>query len=491
MSRSEWMIANIVLWGVLLGGVASPVHAQSDGEMAIELSGFSASEAYDLEAGDALDVSEEKLMKLLFRSKKVSSVNFRKWSQFAAEVSWTQVLGSPERFRFWTFQRKLTLRHLELLRFPPSLATDELKGVYVARCENASGQSVILLTRSAPRKLKLNQPLDQPISFVGFFYNNVAINANGGPRVAEDGEDAEVEKSEAERADSFNGPGVPLFVANRFAWYPTKPDDTMSVSQGQAKLAAHGVDVGLFDYVRKQNSKPLSGYDADAFYQMLAAANVIESADGSQQKGEPREGISFTDLMSAPTSHFGSEVNMSGRLRQCVSIQIVDPNRRSQVGLEHYYQVSLFPDLDGRGVVVRTSADESIKFDQFPVTVCLPQLPKGMTAAELEGRAVQVEGYFYRFIKYQSKVSETANQSGQVSPMVIANRVNVTSIGTTAEGVDTLLRGLLIAILGVVAIAVAYGVWAAPSRRRRLVAGDSEALPEKIDLSQFEDQIDD
>ena len=495
MSRFQWTIASVVLWGVFFGVTASLIYAQSDGDMAIELSGFSASEAYDLEAGDALDVSEEKLMKLLFRSGKVSSVNFRKWSQFAAEVSWTQVLESPEQFRFWTFQRELTLRYLELLRFPPELVTDELKGVYVARCVDASQQPVILLTRSAPRKLKLNQPLDQPISFTGFFYNNVAVNFDGSPRIAEDNEDeveaAEVEKDENDQAGIGDGPAVPLFIANRFAWYPTEPDDSLSVSRGQANLAAHGVDVGLFDYVRKQNSKPLSGYDADAFYQMLAAANAIESADGSESGGVAESGISFTDLMSAPTKHFGSAVNMSGRLRQCVPIQIVDSDRKAQVGLDHYYQVSLFPDLDGRGVVVRTSGNESIKFDQFPVTVCLPQLPQGMTAAELEGRAVQVEGYFYRFIKYQSKVSQDANQSGQVSPMVIACRVNVTSTGTTAEGVDTLMRGLLIAILGVVAIAVAYGVWAAPTKRSRLVAGEGETLPEKIDLSQFEDQIDD
>ena len=490
MRRLQWMIASVFLWAACFGSITSPIYAQSDGEMATELSGLSASEAYDIEAGEPLDVHEEKLMKLLFRSKKVSSANFKKWSQFGKDISWSQLSESPERFRFWTFQRKLTLGHLELLRFPADVATDELKGVYVARCVDATGQPVILLTRSAPRKLTLNQPLDQPVAFTGFFYNNVPVNSDGSLQIADQDDDGGEQDGEDEQ-NADRKSGVPMFVANRFAWYPAATDDALSVSQGQVELAFHGVDVGLFDYVRKQNSKPLSAYDADAFYQFLAAENAIGSAGDAKSAVEVDPGISFADLMSAPTGHFGSAVNMSGRLRQCVPVKIADADREAQVGLDHYYQVSLFPDLDGRGVVVRTAGDESIKFDQFPVTVCLPRLPQGMTAAELEGRAVQVKGHFYRFIKYQSKVSEDANQSGQVSPMVIANYMKITSPATTAAGVDSLMRGLLIGILAVVAIAVAYGIWGGASKRSRLVADEDQSLPEKIDLSPFEDQIDD
>lgn len=478
---------------LLVALVAVRVDAQPNGEVAIELSGFSVSEAYDLEAGDALDLSDSQLTKLLFRCAKVSSANFERWSRFSAEVSWQQLLASPQRFRFWTFKRNLTLRRLSQLRFPPETVTGEFKGGYLAQCTDPLGQPVFLIARSAPRKLTLNQPLEQRIAFTGFFYNTVAANADGSLKT-----DAANDSDAAKEAEGSNASEkasvVPLFIAQRFAWFPAATDEAMGVSAGQIELAARGVDVGLFDYVRKQNSKPLSQYDADAFYQMLAAANAMQSTNDTPNEyaAEPNStGIGFTDLMSAPTQHFGSAITMSGRLRQCVPIQIVDADRAAQVGLKRYYQVSLFPDLGGRDVIVRTSGQQSIKFEQFPVTVCLPRLPPGMTADQIEGRAVEVKGHFYRFIQYQSKVSADAQQSGQVSPLVLASDIVVTPVTTTTAGVDLLMRVLLIVILAAVAFAVAYGIFIAPKKRGGLIAGDAQSLPEKIDLSQFKHQIDD
>ena len=461
-------------------------YAQSNGDVAIELSGFSVSEAYDLEAGSPFDLSDRQLMKLLFRSGKVSRVNFEKWSRFADEVSWQQLNDAPQRFRFWTFNRKLQLKYLSQIRFPEEIATDELKGVYLAKCVNDDGQEVYLVARSAPRKLTLKQSLDQPISFSGFFYNNVAVGPDGALMIS----DTADEVADDDRSAESDAAGVPLFIANRFSWYPTATSEAMGVTDSHVELASHGVDIGLFDYVRKQNSKVLSNYDSDAFYQMLAAAN---SAGSSAEVDPPSSGtaaISFTELMSAPTAHFGNTIALSGRLRQCVPIEIVDADRQELVGAERYYQVSLFPNLKGRDVVVRTSGEEIIKFEQFPVTVCFPRLPEGMTAKQLEGRPAQVTGNFYRFIKYQSKVAADAGQSGQISPLVMASHLNVVPAKTSAEGVDLLMRVLLIVILAAVAATVAYGLFKDRNKRSRLVAGSEDPLPEKIDLSQFEDQID-
>jgi len=49
---------------------------------------------------------------------------------------------------------------------------------------------------------------------------------------------------------------------------------------------------------------------------------------------------------------------------------------------------------------------------------------------------------------------------------------------------------LLIVILAALAGAVAYSLFKERSKRSRLGAGSEGVLPEKIDLSQFEDQID-
>ena len=465
--------------------------AQSNGDVAIELSGFSVSEAYDLEAGDPLDLSDRQLLSLLFRSAKVSRGNFEKWSRFADEVSWQQLGAAPQRFRFWTFKRELRLKYLSQLRFPEEIASEDLKGVYLAKCVNQFGQEVYLITRSAPRKLTLKQSLDQPISFSGFFYNNIAVEPEGELVMLDVADDVAEDIADDDRSAESESEGVPLFIANRFSWYPKATSAAMGVTASQVELASGGVDIGLFDFVRKQNSKALSKHDSDAFYQMLAAANSVRSPAELGSSASAAPAISFIELMAAPTSHFGSTIALSGRLRQCVPIEIVDADRQALVGAERYYQVSLFPDLKGRDVVVRTSGEESIKFEQFPVTVCFPELPEGMTPKQLEGRPAQVTGNFYRFIKYQSKVASEAGQSGQISPLVMASHLNVATPTTTAAGVDLLMRVLLMGILLAVVAAVAYGFFKDQKKRRRLLPGGEDGLPEKIDLSQFADQIDD
>ena len=469
--------------------------AQFDGDVAIELSGFSVSEAYDLQAGDPLDLSDDQLIKLLFRSGKVSQGNFERWSRFADEVSWQQLNAAPQRFRFWTFKRALRLRYLSQLRFPKQIASDELKGVYLAKCINGAGQDVYLITRSAPSKLTLNQSLDQPISFSGFFYNNVAVGGEGALTMfAIDKDGADDDDAPVDGTVESKSVGVPLFIANRFSWYPTTTNAAMGVSASQVELAARGFDIGVFDLVRKQNSKALSKYDSDAFYQMLAAANSVQPAGGQGKPNPDTPAISFMELMAAPTRHFGDVIALSGRLRQCVPIEIVNAERQASVRAKRYYQVSLFPNLKGRDVVVRTSGEENIKFAQFPVTVCFLKLPEGMTAKQLEGRPAKVTGNFYRFIKYQSKVASEAGQSGQISPLVMASHLNVATPATTAEGVDLLMRVLLMGILLAVAVTVAFGLLTNRMKRNRfnrLMAAGEDSLPEKIDLSQFEDQIDD
>lgn len=524
MVRSIWLCLLLMLgtqWIAL-----DAAWGRSDGDAAIELSGFSASEAFDLNAGDRLDFSDSQFLKLLYRSGKVSTVNFNKWAQFADDVSWMQLIETPHRFRFWTFQRTLVLTRLVQVRLPRDRDAGEVKGVYLAYCESDSGQPVLLITRSAPRKIALDQPLREPISMVGFFYNNVAVDARGGllPSVVAAADDvgqgdsgdtdagADVDAVDRGGAgqgggDEFDGrvgdvPGgddglrgnadrsVPLFIANRFAWYPVESTATMAVSRGQLELSARGVDVGLFDYVRRQNSKPLSQFDADAFYQMLAAVtkrNEFAAQHVPAGRPEIADGIGFSELMASPSRHFGEGVSMSGRLRQCVPIEITSGDRQLQVGTTRYYQASLFPDLGGRDVVVRTADDQSIKFEQFPVTLCLPELPGGMTPEALEGRAVDVRGYFYRFIKYQSKVSADANLSGQVSPLVMVSDINVATPLTSAKGVDLLMRTLLLLILGGVVTAIAWGVLKDRIRSGEASTETFDALPEKIDISRFEE----
>jgi hypothetical protein len=509
MMRPAQRFLTVVVMASFLGSNAQATTGQSDGDAAIQLSGFSVSQAYDIVADQPLDLADSKFLKLLFRSEKISAVNYRKWAAFSSGVTWPQLIQSPDQFRFWTFDRKLVLTRLTQVRFPDRVATEALKGFYLARCKNSFGQTVFLATKSAPRKIVLNQPIEQPVSFSGFYYNTVAVGPNGDPQLSYNRDRDDDTRGRAGQgggglAKPISEGGAkanvsPVFVAKRFAWHPIAATPDMDVSSGQLALAKHGFDAGLFDDVRRQNSKPLSGVDADAFYQMLAAVKSI-SADSRNENGDPSvsqdsrnstiQQTDFFQLMSAPTQHFGGAVSVAGRLRQCVPIKITDPDRQRQVGEQQYFQVSLFPDLNGRDVVVRTAGDHSVSFNQFPVTICLPKLPPGVTPQTLEGRTVEVEGYFYRFIKYQSKISTDAELTGQVSPLVMVSEIRMGTAGRSAQEVDVLMRGLLLLVLAVVIAGIVWGLVKDRALAGRQIAIRDDTLPEKIEFSDFQDQID-
>ena len=463
------------------------------------LAGFSASETYDIVPGSPLDLEESFFVRSLYRIAKVSSESLGKFSQSSNDVSWQQLLEKTRAFRFWAFTRDATLERLTVLKFPAKSEAG-ISGVYLAACRSDDGQKFFLVCRSAPSRLPRDKQLNEPIRFSGFFYNSVRLGAGGeslelGPAGTrnEDGE-------EPEEIDISHV--APVFVVNRFAWYPQTVSDAGSadgkakVSSGHVELASQGVDVGLFDYVRKRNSKPLAQHDAGCFYQMLQAASAIgRGAQDEAGKGNEKSNSSagFVDLVGAPTKHIGSRVRVTGSLRQCVRIEVPADAPTSNGGppLRHYYQASLFPDLGGRKVVTRTGKGENLSFDRYPVTVCLSALPAGMTPEMLAGKTATVDGFFYRLIKYQSQKTEAEGHDGMVSPLIMASGIQLVATASAARAVDGLMNVFLWLMLAAVAAAI---VWKFLRWRRTVFSGSGRAnegafnFPDTIDASNIEDQ---
>ncbi len=461
------------------------------------LAGFVTSEIYDIAPAVPLDLAESWLVRSLYRIVKVSPESLGKFSQHSGTVSWQQLLQQPRRFRFWTFTRAARLKWLTILKFPRE-SDAGINGVYLATCTSVDGQTFFLVCRSAPTRLPIDKPLNQPIRFSGFFYNSVLLANDGmrpelklataGDREPDDDKpiDGNLDVDSNLGADDI----APVFVVNRFAWYPNAIDATGKVNSGQVELASRGVDIGLFDYVKKRNSKPLSRHDADAFWQILQATTEI----GNDREGEPNGAppIGFLDLVGAPSKHIGARVKVTGSLRQCVKIAVPrDAPVNPDVLQQHYYQVSLFPNLGGRKVVTRTGDRKNLSFDRYPVTVCLPKLPAGMTPAALAGKTATVDGFFYRLIKYQSQKTEAADQDGMVSPLVMATKVKLVKTATAARAVNGMLNVFLWLMLGAVALAT---IWRLVRWRQNTVddtdgkGGGAFEYPERIDVSNIDDQ---
>ena len=76
----------------------------------------------------------------------------------------------------------------------------------------------------------------------------------------------------------------------------------------------------------------------------------------------------------------------------------------------------MFPSLDGGKIVVKNKSGKEIEYKRFPITVCCLELPTGFSIESIERQSVLIDGFFFRFWKYQSDKTDAAGASGQVSP---------------------------------------------------------------------------
>jgi hypothetical protein len=196
---------------------------------------------------------------------------------------------------------------------------------------------------------------------------------------------------------------VPVFVARRIAWYPPTP------------LGDLGFDAGMLDTV--ENKGGLTEQDREPFYQMLAAAGraqprqlikeadqelkelctqAEETTDAAAKKRlkklirTDREGDEFfsvAPLFNEPDEQHGRLVVLSGVARRVEEIRVDDPDIRARFGIDHYYQISLFPD-DSQG---------------NPVMFCVRTLPEGMPPSDVAGygESIRVAGFFFKKWTYK------------------------------------------------------------------------------------------
>jgi hypothetical protein len=266
-----------------------------------------------------------------------------------------------------------------------------------------------------------------------------------------------------------------VFIADRISWYPDTPT---VASSNLVSLAAAGFDVGQLDQVRANNGRPLGRRDRDAFYQMIAAANNRQV----KLKGPVR--VSLESIISKSNDYIGSRVALLSHCRECTRIEIADPSIQQRYGLDHYYQLMLFPDFD-QTIVLTEEKDgqtKQVTIDRYPVTVCCASLPPGLTAQDVRKSLVSIDGTFFRIWKYQSELNQQTNMTGTISPLIIADFPTIEHPPFWLNDLVTWLfwaGGLM-----VVSLYCYYRLFG--GRRASQTESILESLPEKIDLSGME-----
>ena len=473
--------------------IASTSHAQIHNDKPLELSGYSLSEAYDIEDDESLDLDDPVILRLLYRIKKTSPKSRNEYLQFSKDVTWDQLASETEDYRLWVFDRAVRLKKITKHRFASAETDDEVKGVFVCHCENEQQQPVIVLSASVPRSLPEDVSLDEPIKLTGFLFarrivpqaeaaNEESTNEAPQQSNSSQAQENQLDQPESGQPQSDQPNSQPLFIVDRIAWYPDQVIKDRS-NESQVTLAQSGVDIGLLDSVRANNARRLGEGDREAFFQMISGINRFDS------QAEFENPIGFVDMMRDAKSNHGNAARIKGMVRTCSEINITNPDVINRIGVSKYYQLMLFPDLDGGKIVIKNKKKdgEDLEFRRFPITICCLELPAGLTPQTVERKPFLVDGFFFRLWKFQSdKTDAVDGVSGQLSPLIIAKSV------TPIDSQEGLLNFVLLCFVAAVMAGIAILLWSyRTSDRRHQTPGQKivETLPDRIDVSGIESSV--
>ena len=305
--------------------------------------------------------------------------------------------------------------------------------VHLVRIVDSDGLAVDVLAEHVPEAWARDIAIDEPADAVG-----ILLARGTGPPL-EPGNEA---------------PSLTL-VSPRVAWRPGTP------------LGSLGMDYGLFDGV--QDGRKLLASDADAFYDMLAAAGRATPEGLETAAGGVSDVLELIDpQVQWLETHRGNPVRIRGTARRAIRIAIDDPFRRSQLGTDHYWEVYVF---------VRTPTPVQIHGrvqDTYPMVACVRELPQGMPTGERISEEVDVAGFAFKRYRYPTAAGRGAAgrdaagrdaATDQESPLIVGRTLRwfPDTEPPAARQLDRVLGPVLIVLILLLVVAG----WATSARSRK------------------------
>ena len=326
---------------------------------------------------------------------------------------------------------------------PESPGREPRSDVDVVRIVTDAGTTIDVVTPAAPRAWARWREIDERTSAWG-----LPLSVGGGPRPA------------GPSGEEWPG-ALPAFVlaAPRVAW------------QAPGLAGTAGMDAGLFDGVA--DGRRLTAEDADAFYALLSAAGAAGEGAIAAAAGPPRSIIPLVDPAERWfEGHRGEPVTIQGTALRATRIEIDDPVRRRQTGLDHYWEVFVFVPTPPIEVAGRVQ-------DRYPVVCCLRGLPAGMPTGPAISEQVRVAGFAFKSYAYPLSRGDGPAVRRE-APLLIGGDVDWLRAAPRAGGGT--LGALLAGLATLVGAGVAVAAWRSARdarRRERLRRG---GLPGQVVL---------
>ena len=312
----------------------------------------------------------------------------------------------------------------------------------VVRFRTDAGEVVDIVTDAAPRAWPRWQDLDEPAEVFGL---PVAVGIGPLPVAPADG-------------SPWPSPHpARLLVAARVAWHPA------------GLPGSAGMDMGLLDSI--VDGQRLTSAESDAFYALLAAAGRAGEGAIASAAGSPARLIDVID----PAEHWferhrGRPISFEGLALRATRIEIDDPLRRRETGIDHYWELFVFVNTPLISIGGKPQ-------DRYPVVCCVRSLPADMPTGPTISEPVRVAGFALKSYAYPLPKGDGTEIRREAPLLIGADLVWRRAAAPESGGA---MSAVLAGLAAVVVAGVALSVWAGRRDARRRVDDRRASLPERF-----------
>jgi hypothetical protein len=407
----------------------------------LELFGVASSEWRFLQDGQPLQSGEREILhRVLFLLPRIDRLERIRWAR--PQVDWEALQAESESSRGELFSLAGRAISVAVEELPPELAKRFLFREYYRVLLRPSKDNLVLevYTREIPVAWKFPSTADEP-------------TASRVRRAPVEGWPVRCDAIFLKSASGDGGvaPDSLMFATDHLAWHPAAATPgPPAVSEGQAILGRHGMDVNLL--ANLAHRRPLEKLDRESFYQMLWTARRIAV-------GEPlatTRSLRIPEALLRPQSLTGDSVHVTGLARRAIRVQVPDADVQARFGIRHYFEIELFVDLPQTLILQDPTDGRELVYDRFPITICTPELPDGMPQGDDIRQPIAAQAFFWKLWSYRSLYTSDATGQGragrQQSPLLIAPRVELVDSDPPANpwpviGLGTILFGGFAAVL--------------------------------------------
>lgn len=439
-------LLRLVLTAILASAsVAGGVPAIGSPAEGSGLSRYLESFALDREARELLDSpaawgrdQDSLVVRLLLRILLAPPEFLETWRQAAATEA---ALAAPAEDRFVHLRGRAVFA--AELPLPDGVTTPGGRRVVdLVRLHGDGGEVIDVVCDGVPRAWPRWRDFDEPAEVFG-----LPVAAGIGP----------IPSAPSDASSWPPAPPARLLVAPRVAWHPADLPGSI------------GMDMGLLDTVI--DGQKLTSGESDAFYALLAAAGRAGEGAIAAAAGPPVPLIRLID----PAEHWfrdhrGTPVTVEGLALRATRIEIDDPVRARETGIDHYWELFVFVSTPLISVGGKAQ-------DRYPVVCCLRSLPEGMPTGPTISEPVRVSGFALKSYAYPLPRGDQTDIRRE-APLLIGGDVAWRRRGAPAT--PGLLSSAFAVLAAVVVVGGAIALWAGRRDARLRARARRAALPDRF-----------